>query len=358
MIKTTKKQIEQACEMLRNQIKSGAVSTDGKIPAVRKLAEQAGFERNTIWRALVQLKEERLVISAPNGRYQVHPRFKLNKKDSKKLKTVLVGRGDKALDSTFIQMVYNALAENQDGFNIDLQLLLENKENQLDTESLKKYDALILSTAWSLFKYKQLRELGINVTGLFAPYNFHVSSNVMVDNFNGGESAGKILSHKNIKKIVILGETHHQDQRWHEDFELRVLGFRKSWIQNGRSTKEIKEFPLPVELIKRIKRIEEIVSDHNSGTAYFALSDETGILLLSSMKEKGIKVPDDSIVLGFDDTPAAKEAELSSFHPDPGQIAEKLMLQLRTQEVDPDHSETLYVKPDFIERKSTKKDDC
>ena len=58
-IKTTQTQTDSVCEILRKKIRSGEISNDGKIPAVRKLVEMVGYPRNTVWRALLQLKEER-----------------------------------------------------------------------------------------------------------------------------------------------------------------------------------------------------------------------------------------------------------------------------------------------------------
>ena len=354
-IKTTKKQVEQACEFIRSQITSGEISTDGKIPAVRKLGEQTGFQRNTIWRALLQLKEERFVVSSPNGRYQVHPRFKLNKKGSKKLNIAFAARGEDKISSTFIQMVYDCLSENQNGFNVELKLFLESVNKPIPLRELNKFDAAILCTGAGFQKYDSLRKKEIYATGLTAPYFFNLPCNVRIDNFDGGETAGKIFAKSKIREAVLLGESSTYPEGWHADFELRVLGFRKKWLQAGRMSSEISEYPLPVDLKKRQKKIEEIVSRNDGLTGYFALSDSTGTKLLSTLKENGIKVPGEAMVIGFDDNPESKEAELSSLHPDPYEIAEKLILQLRTQESEPGYTEVLYVKPSFIERKSSKK---
>ena len=212
-IKTTKKQVEQACELLRNQITDGRLSTEGKLPSVRKLAEQTGLQRNTIWRALLDLKEERYVTTTPTGRYIVHPRFRTNRPNSKTLNTVFVGTGTLALENPFIQRVYNVLAGNQEGFNINLTLKTGTEENQISPEHLTVYDAVILAASWSFPHYDYLKTSKGLVTSLVAPLLYHLPCDVRIDEFHGGEEAGKAMCELPIQRAVLLGESQHAPDR-------------------------------------------------------------------------------------------------------------------------------------------------
>lgn len=351
-IKTTKKQIEQACEFVRKKILSGELSADGELPAIRKLAEQTGLQRNTIWRALLSLKEERLVVSTPTGRYQVHPRFRTNNQGTQTLKTVFVGAGDTALSNPFIQRVYDALAGNQDGFNIELSLHMGTDSEKVSLDALRGYDAVILSVSWSYYYFQQLKESNKLVTSLTAPLSYHLPCDVRIDNHHGGEIAGKAFCKQPIQKAVLLGESLGYPNHWHEDFELRVLGFRRAWLQNGRNSLDVKECPLPEDIVSCLSDLEKIVSEQQEFVGYFALSDAVALLLLRVLHDRGLRVPEDALIIGFDDSPAAAEAGLASLHPDPEHMAEKLILQLRTQETDQDYQEIIYVKPLLVERAS------
>ena len=351
-INTTKNDVESVCELLREKISSGKLSTDGKIPSVRKLADLVGYPRHTVWRALLDLKEELYVSTTATGRYRVHPRFRLNYYDSKTLKIAFVGTGNLALDNSFIQRVYNALANNQDGFNIELGLQLGTEEKKVGADTLTGYDAVVLAASWSFPFYDALKRNGQFVTSLTAPLLYHLPCDVRIDNFHGGEIAGDAFCNLPIKKAVLLGESQYYPNQWHEDFELRTLGFRRAWLQHGRISQEIQECPLPEDLLPRLRVIEKIVSAQQEVTGYFALSDETALLLMSVLRDRKLRVPEDALIIGFDDSPEAANAGLASLHPDPVSIAEKLILQIRTQETDKDYQEILYVKPCLIARKS------
>jgi DNA-binding LacI/PurR family transcriptional regulator len=353
-IKTTQSQTESICEILRKKIQSGELSNDGKIPAVRKLVELFGYPRNTVWRALLQLKEERYVTTTPTGRYLVHPRFRMNNVGYKALKLAFVGHGNMALANPFLQRVYSALETNSDGFNIEIDLLLGNEKDKRKPADLAKYKAVVLAASWSYPFFEALKKKGKLVTALAAPLNYHLPCDVRIDNFHGGEVAGEAFRATKIKKAVLLGESQYAPDQWHEDFELRVLGFRRAWLQYGRVSQEIQERPLPEDLLPRMREIEKIVAAHDQFTGYFALSDSTALMLLSALRDHCVRVPKEALVIGFDDSPEAAEAEppLASLCPDPETMAEQLVLHLRTLEAEPGYSNIAYVKPRLIERAS------
>jgi len=217
-IKTTQTQADAICEILRKKIKSGELSNDGKIPAVRKLVEMVGYPRNTVWRALLQLKDERFVTTTPTGRYLVHPRFRFSHEGYKALKVAFVGNGNMALANPFIQRIYNHIVTNQDGFNIELDLLLGTDNKKLSVADLTPYKAVILAASWSFPFFNPLQKKNKLVTALAAPLNYHLPSGVRIDNFHGGEVAGQAFCDRKPKKIVLLGESQYYPYGWHEIF--------------------------------------------------------------------------------------------------------------------------------------------
>jgi DNA-binding LacI/PurR family transcriptional regulator len=289
-IKTTQTQTDAVCEILRKKIQSGELSNDGKIPAVRKLVEMVGYPRNTVWRALLQLKEERFVTTTPTGRYLVHPRFRLNHEGYKALKIAFVGDGNMAMANPFLQRVYHALSDNEDGFNIELDLLLGTENKKLRAADLTPYKAVILAASWSFPFFKPLKKKGKLVTALAAPLNYQLPCGVRIDNFHGGVLAGQAFCDRKPKKIVLLGVSQYPDS-WHEIFELRTLGFKRTWLQHGNLSSNISEHPLPEELLPRMREIEKIVAAQKEPTGYFALSDPTAVMLLSALHDRGLRIP-------------------------------------------------------------------
>ena len=354
-IETTKTQVECICELLRGKIQSGDISSDGKLPSMRKLADTLGYPLNAIWRALTILKEERYVTATSTGRYLVHPRFRLNNKGDKTLRLAFRGYGDLALSNPFIQRVYNALAQNQDGFNIQLELMLSTDDTAFSYADVADYDGVVLATCWNTGFYEMLKKNNKLVTSLTAPLNCHIPEGVRIDNFHGGEVAGLAFCNRPVEKIVLLGESLHYPNRWHEPFELRSIGFRRAWLQHGNFSDVITEHILPEDLLPRMREIERIVAAQNQFTGYFAFSDPTALMLLSALKDRGLRPPKDALVLGFDDSPEAARSDppLASLCPNPKTMAEKLILQLRTLEAERDgYREIIYIKPRLVERES------
>ena len=354
-IQTTKGNAERTAELLREKIRSGELSNEGKIPSIRKLADLPGFgDRNAIWRALLTLKEERYVTTTPTGRYLVHPRFLLNHSAQKTLTVAFVGVGESALNNAFIQSIHTALASNQDGYNIQLDLRLVSPTNQPQVTDLHSYDAIILTDRWSLPLFKALKQKGKLVTSLVAPRRFEIPCGVQIDDFHGGALAGQAYCARATERIVVLGESNYYPEEWQASFELRILGFRQSWLQHGKRTRAISEHPLPVDLLPRMKEIERIVDAQEHPVGYFALSDATALMLHSVLRDRGIQIPQEAQIIGFDDHHEAASAtpSLSSLCPDPSAFAEKLVEQLRFIEADPSYSEIVYIKPRLIERDS------
>jgi DNA-binding LacI/PurR family transcriptional regulator len=356
-VQTTKGNAEQTAELLREKIRNGEISNEGKIPSIRKLADLPGFgDRNAIWRALLTLKDERYVTTTPTGRYLVHPRFLLNNAAQKTLKVAFVGEGESALNNAFIQRIHTALASNQDGYNIQLDLRLASSTNQPQVADLLSYDAIILTDLWSLPLYKALKQKGKLVTSLVAPRRYEIPCGVQIDDLHGGKLAGQAYCARGSERIVVLGESHYYPEEWQASFELRILGFRQSWLQHGKRTRAISEHPLPNDVLPRIKEIEKIVDAQEHPVSYFALSDATALMLHSVLRDRGIQIPEEAQIIGFDDHHEAASAtpSLSSLYPDPQSFAEKIVEQLRFIEADSNHREIVYIKPRLITRDSLK----
>jgi DNA-binding LacI/PurR family transcriptional regulator len=358
VIKTTKGKAERTAELLREKIRNGELSNEGKIPSIRKLSALPEYgDRNAIWRALLTLKEERYVTTTPAGRYLVHPRFQLNNATQKTLNVAFVGEGDSTLNNAFIQSIHTALAGNHDGYNIQLNLLLVNQSKQLRASDLLSYDAIILTDHLSLPLYKALKQKNKLVTSLVAPRRYNIPCGVQIDDIHGGARAGLAYCLRAAERIVILGESNYYPNEWQASFELRILGFRKSWIRNGKRTSAISEYPLPVDVLPRLKEIERIVDTQDHPVGYFALSDATALMLHSVLRDRAIQIPEEAQIIGFDDHHEATSAKpsLTSLCPDPQTFAEKIVEQLRFLEADPSYSEIVYVKPRLIERESLRK---
>lgn len=127
-------------------------------------------------------------------------------------------------------------------------------------------------------------------------------SYIGIDNVKGGEIAAEYLTALGHKRLAIItGNLQTQSGKQ------RLEGFRRYLEKAG--------IPLPADYIyegdysRRSARdgMEKFLSfDHKQPpTAVFAASDDMALEAISVVIEKGLKVPEDISILGFDDNPSA-----------------------------------------------------
>jgi DNA-binding LacI/PurR family transcriptional regulator len=135
-------------------------------------------------------------------------------------------------------------------------------------------------------------EANQTVPYLFYSHNNHKSMDVGVDNEQGGYLATKHLLEHGHKKVALMSTQSLQSQ------DPKYLGWRRAHGESGINIgKEniivLREFhgraDMTIEYLKR-KRI----------TAVFAYNDFLGAKLIKILTQRGIKVPEDIAVVGYD----------------------------------------------------------
>jgi LacI family transcriptional regulator len=122
---------------------------------------------------------------------------------------------------------------------------------------------------------------------------------IAVDNFGGAKKAVEYLisiGHKNIATIAGDPITQAGVQR--------LEGYKITLKKKGIQLKE--EYIIKGDYSRRSARVatEKLLRLKNPPTAIFAASDDMALEAIEVILEKGLKVPDDISVVGFDDNPA------------------------------------------------------
>lgn len=129
-----------------------------------------------------------------------------------------------------------------------------------------------------------------------------VGDNVVPDNFGGARALGEALIKLGHHRFGVIGGpallTSTQD---------RIAGFRTALDSAG--------IPLPSEHIiesdltrdSGVRAAVELLDRAPHITAIFAANDQIALGVLAALREKGIAVPDDISVAGFDDIPIARD---------------------------------------------------
>lgn len=124
-------------------------------------------------------------------------------------------------------------------------------------------------------------------------------SYIAVDNEKGGEMATDYLASLGHKKIAtVTGNVSTQAgagrlQGYKNILEKKKIEINKDYIFEGDYSRRCAR-----------QAIEKILTMKDRPTAIFAASDEMALEIIGAILEKGLKVPNDISVIGFDDNPA------------------------------------------------------
>jgi LacI family transcriptional regulator len=131
-------------------------------------------------------------------------------------------------------------------------------------------------------------------------------SYIAVDNEKGGEMATDYLVNLGHKKIAtVTGNINTQ-----AGFE-RLQGYKN--VLAKKKIEAPKEYIFEGDYSRRCARIaiEKFLALKDHPTAIFAASDEMALEIIGAILEKGLKVPNDISVIGFDDNPACIHGPVS-----------------------------------------------
>ena len=124
-------------------------------------------------------------------------------------------------------------------------------------------------------------------------------SDVGIDNIHGGYLAGKHLLEMGHTKIMYMANV---DEDCDHD---RYLGLTGAYMEKGMEY-DPKDYKLlnPIKEERR-KRYEEVFAEIGNYTAAFLASDVLAIEFMSFLQDKGLSIPEDFSIVGFDDIPLA-----------------------------------------------------
>ena len=124
-------------------------------------------------------------------------------------------------------------------------------------------------------------------------------SDVGIDNIHGGYLAGKHLLDMGHTEIMYMANV---DEDCDHD---RYLGLTGAYKEKGLSWRD-EDFKLLSPLKEeRYKRYEVIFSEIHNYTAAFLASDVLAIEFMNFLQDKGMMIPEDFSIVGFDDIPMA-----------------------------------------------------
>ncbi|MBN1428051.1 MAG: LacI family DNA-binding transcriptional regulator [Anaerolineae bacterium] len=206
---------------------------------------------------------------------------------------------------------------------------------------------IIVSMAVSDDDARRLRDYQIETVLIEFP---HPKLNTIeIDDFEGGLMAGQYLIDKGHRQVGFLGVAGLPEFAIHPESR-RLAGFRKSLARAGLTLPEayICNAPYRLELDESVQKLLELAE---RPTAIFAATDLQAMGLLKIAREKGLCVPEDLAIIGFDDIDFADYVGLTTIRQhmyQSGKLAVELLLsRLKQPDLDVQH---LKIQLELVER--------
>jgi LacI family transcriptional regulator len=181
-------------------------------------------------------------------------------------------------------------------------------------------------------------------------------SAVAIDNVAGSAIVADLLTRKGHERFGYIGEggtkPHPHDRILQS--EARMLGFRAALEQRGHDLPDERVRLVRHNLADATRAAGELLDAQERPSAIFAHDDVLASGVLHAARERGLRVPDDLAVVGFDDSELAEHLGLTSVRQpfeESGRVAaEMLLAQLR----EPQRSlQQVTLKLALVERETT-----
>ncbi|ENH96875.1 transcriptional regulator [Gracilibacillus halophilus YIM-C55.5] len=172
----------------------------------------------------------------------------------------------------------------------------EKEKNYLELLLRKRVDGLIIaSTFHDKDLLKELKESHVPFVLLTQTDRSLGVTSVSVDDFNGGFEATMHLLSKGHTNIAIIAENTPSSK-------MRIYGYREAHERYKVDCKENNIIRTTSSIKNGMECLQQIVEKEEMPTAIFACNDLIAIGAIQGAKDRGLSIPDDISIIGFDDT--------------------------------------------------------
>ncbi len=255
----------------------------------------------------------------------------------------------RVLEDGFVMSSLNALSHEVNEKGYFLMIKTTSEIDDIPTfASMWNMDGLILM-GFCQADYERLRsQMRIS----FVVYDGYFEEcskvvNLAIDHYDGGYQAGKYYREHGHKKALCIADNYIcMDQE-------RIDGFTEAF-----SPGEVTRWQIPKACSKRIYFYEEkLPALLESGIqAVFAVSDFYAIEFMRFLQWKGIQVPEDIQIIGFDDTRASMSCQppLTTIHQEASLRARYAIRLLEAMRDGEDYETVITLPVTLVERESTR----
>lgn len=281
----------------------------------------------------------------------------------RKQKTNTIGVLVHELNSNFITSVLAGIEKvtTEAGYDI----LIAHSSEKMEKEAAnalnlfhKRVDGLIASlsfTTENLDHFKMFDEKGIPILFFDRVEESGDSTKVIIDNYKCGYQATQHLIDQGCKHIVMVTSSLKRNvyaQR-HRGYKDALYDHGKKYNEDHVLVKDMSE-EFGVEAAKRILKMKP------RPDGAFITNDFTAAVCMKTLKEQGVRIPDDIAIVGFNNDAIGKivEPQLTTVHypgMEMGEIAARNLINHLNGSADIKNTNTIVVRSELIIRQSSLK---
>ncbi|MCR4744008.1 MAG: LacI family transcriptional regulator [Lachnospiraceae bacterium] len=126
-------------------------------------------------------------------------------------------------------------------------------------------------------------------------YEYDKLVQIFIDDFNGGYLMGQYFMELGHKKVAMIDDSDLEVNRH------RWRGFRQAYMERGVVLGEESHFIIDIDKEEFQHGLNRIYPEMKNYTAIFCVSDKYALQLINYLSKKGLRVPDDISISGYDD---------------------------------------------------------
>jgi len=177
--------------------------------------------------------------------------------------------------------------------------LINNKNNINKIIDEFNPDGIIIATSYTKKIDINFKNIKINKILLNCYNDSFTGLTILPDDYNGSKNAVSYLIENNFKKIPII----LSNDTWMKGYKDRLSGWRDAHLEHNlkyddnfilipKDNSENAGYSQTIKLLKSLKDVDAI----------FCTSDEIAMGAYQALKEKGINIPDDISIIGYDNS--------------------------------------------------------
>jgi GntR family transcriptional regulator of arabinose operon len=355
---------------LREEFEAGRIANGDRLPSENELCARFGASRPSVRQATARLAHEGLVrTERGRGTFRLPPRAGRTRDAAFVLPHLttyiypeIIAAASRALGDRGYQTLFDCSDGDGDVERSILERLRERGPAALALSPLQREPGSSTETEQTLALLRDIRASGTAVLLLDNTLGTTDFSSIVIDDYGAGRRAAEYLLSQGYSSPAVAWSPTHAP------FHERRRGFVEALAARGIKLPSDRELRLEPDSEDRGAAARASFLDRLYGTAseaartpfaVFCTNDDLALALRSAALERGLRVPEDLSLVGFDDSPLARltDVSLTTFAYPSRYIGERAAaILIETVEGNAGFARTtISIEPVLVERGSVRK---